>query len=364
MDRLDFSGISNILQKLTDVKASAISYETPNMIYILGIEEKEVLMCRLLKAILEPHGVHGLDILPLKEFLSSIGYNRTDEDLETAYISLEEQIDLGRRVDLVIHINNEVLPIEAKLWAGDQPAQLFDYFNYYKRAGYRIDKIYYLTPHGTKPSKESCLDLDETNIVAISFSGTIVKLLDQLLSESISEDAKFIIKQYREVLDNMTKEEKQKNEITSQIKSIINDDTDLRDSLFKLLKYSDSIRDQYEKDFFENSLKSSAGEEYSVEPCPEGSKLKEDAELNDIKKNARFVIFKDKMLYAYICVDTNLYIAKKFEKDSIPRGWKPYPDNTHAWQWVSYTGGPKKWKLDTIDVGIFHRNINWKQYLV
>lgn len=358
MESLDKARISKILKQLSAVEAGTVSFDTPNMIYILGIEEKEVLMCRMLKAIIEPNGVHGLGILPLKKFLSLIGCHKKDEDLEIAHISLEEQIDSERRVDIAIHINNEVLPIEAKIWAGDQPAQLFDYYNYYNNEGYDIDKIYYLTPYGTKPSKESYLDLDEDNIVEISFSGTIVELLDMLLSENISKHVEFIIRQFREVLDNMSKEERQKEEIVSQIKTVTNYDKTSMESLFKLLKYGESIRDEYEKDFFENSIKHSAGKEYTVELYTEG------AEVYDIQKNARFVVYKGKELYAYLCVDTNLYIAKKFEKDSIPNGWRPYPDNTHAWQWISYTGGPKKWNLKTVDVGIFNRSINWNEYLV
>lgn len=358
------------------------SADTPNMIFMLGIESKEVLMCRILKAILEPNGIHGLGLEPLRLFLNSIDYQTSEKELEKAFIKLEEPIpsvrkdNTKRRVDIVIHIENNVLPIEAKIWADDQPFQLFDYYTYYKKEGYNIDKIYYLTPNGKEPSSNSTNELSKNQIGLISFasvsnqSSSIVSILDQLEEKISNEAMKFIVSQFKEALKSMTNEAKQKEDVISTIRNNIKtDDTTSISSLFKLLKFSDDIRREYEKEYFSNSIKSYE-KSYSVVHYPKKDDTPSDDIPSDVKNHARYIIYKNKNIYAYLCVDTNLYIVRKFTKNKVLKGWNEYKSdnnkNVYAWHYISYSyknSKKEKWALKAIDTQLFEREINWRDYL-
>lgn len=360
--------LNRIVDRLKSIKKEttngSLYSNEPNFFYMLKIEEKEVLICRMLKAIIEPNGIHGLGIEPLNQFLKIIGH-KTSLNLNNAYITLEEEISDKRRVDIVIHIDNEVLPIEAKIWAGDQPSQLFDYYHYYKDEGYQIDKIYYLTPYimEGRPSNYSLtkktndgniLELENCNYECISFSETIVNLIDNIIKLNCNEKILFILNQFLEVLKDMTKEEKMQNTIISEVRSTVKNEDSIQ-SLFMLLKYSDAIRYEYEKDYFIKSLQNYP--EYTIGPATN------DSELSDIKRHERFKIFKNSVFYAFLCVDTNLYIVREFEEGKVPSGWKPYPDKKHAWKWVTNNKDTEKWNLSNIDIELYGKTINWSEYL-
>ena len=93
---------------------------TFNIFKVLGIENKEVLVCRLLGDLLDPCGTHGLKEKPLKLFLKQLQRDFTSDEIENASVVLEDKTNDNRRADIVIFIGNDVIPIEVKIWAGDQ----------------------------------------------------------------------------------------------------------------------------------------------------------------------------------------------------------------------------------------------------
>lgn len=151
-----------IHEKMEDHSNRSEKSNTFNIFKVLGIADKEVLICRLLGDLLDPNGSHGLKEKPLLAFLEQLqvaNYFSLDK-IKKAYTVLEETVEYDRRVDIVVYIGDVVIPIEVKIWAGDQSQQLYDYYQYYSKTRCQNGtfKIYYLTPNGRSPSEISICD--------------------------------------------------------------------------------------------------------------------------------------------------------------------------------------------------------------
>lgn len=244
--------ISELLVALANKESNEHDY---NILTVLGVDDKEVRICRLIGDLLNPNGAHGLGYMPLKSFLDQLQIlDKYKSDLNNAYVVLEDVIDNNRRVDIAIYIGNSVIPIEAKIYAGDQDSQLFDYYNYYKNSGKTIDKIYYLTPSGNKPSKNSRCKLEETQYESISFSKTIKNWLNSILEKGVEDiRVKSLIEQFVEVILKMCKEAN----ITEIVSKYIDfNDTNKKknlEMLYSLFVNSDNIlkmlRQEYAKKY-------------------------------------------------------------------------------------------------------------------
>ena len=150
----------NLFKKINENLKARNYQDTPtdsfNVFKVLGIEYREIYICRLLGAILDPDGAHGLHAEPLKLFLRQLGWadEIPEDDLNGAYVGLEDSTDNNRRVDILIRIGSYIIPIEVKIWSDDREAQLNDYYHHYFRNDFG-HQIYYLTPDGKKPSDSS-----------------------------------------------------------------------------------------------------------------------------------------------------------------------------------------------------------------
>lgn len=189
---------------------------TFNIFRVLGIADKEVLLCRLLGDLLAPNGSHELNEKPLLAFLEQL--NIADQfsldAVKRAYTVLEEAVDGDRRADVVIHIGDRVIPIEVKIWAGDQASQLYDYYQYFAKVSpqNKTLKIYYLTPSGRAPSDISISSPDNHQRLSpgqyqcLSFREDVSRWIDRLLGEcggSLGE----ILRQFQEVINDMCSED-------------------------------------------------------------------------------------------------------------------------------------------------------------
>lgn len=123
-----------------------------NVFQVLGIQEKEVVMCRFLADLLDPQGDHGCGVLFLKTFVRDVLKIKSMSDLLLMHtvVTKEYVTDHDRRIDIVIRNADYFIPVEVKIYAGEQQGQCFDYFKYAKNA-----PIVYLTPFGTPPSEYS-----------------------------------------------------------------------------------------------------------------------------------------------------------------------------------------------------------------
>lgn len=141
-----------------------------NVFEVLSVQYKEVIMCRMLKDLLDPKGKHGKGNKFLKLFFKVINESSgeivSDEDLDKSYksneivVDCEHEIDDNRRIDILIRVGARYIPIEVKIYAGEQQNQVHDYLNYcnkmQKQDGSN-DKtvLLYLTLDGHNPSAYS-----------------------------------------------------------------------------------------------------------------------------------------------------------------------------------------------------------------
>lgn len=366
---------TNLIEKLKTVSFNSGNTKSANVLYMLGVENKEVIICRLLASLIEPNGLHCLGIEPLKIFLNCINVNKeySDNTLSNAMVETEELISDNRRVDIVIHIDNDVIPIEVKLYAKDQDAQLCDYFNYYKAidkdTNKDIDKIYYLTIDGKEPSKSSVGNLKKENYSCISFFKEIYSFLSDLekLSKGAENDLIKIIKDFKEVISNLKSDEENMKEIVEKITKCFEDNNNKAENEFlQIVKYSDEIWDEIRFLTLKNSIEEKTNKKYSLK-----REITNKGKL-DFDTHCKYAITYDGEEIAYLAIDLNLYIVindkekrKNFEVKNSNGDSKKYETNKeYVWKYIKIND--KKWDLRNVDPNISSNidKVDWKDYII
>jgi hypothetical protein len=159
-----------------------------NIFEILRLTSDEnTLHSRLLAELLNTRGRHGQGSVFLKLFLKKV--NILDFEPEHALIQIEKYAGpvtpgyaSGGRIDIAIkdRYGKEIF-IENKIYAGDQPRQLYRYHKFNPKA-----KILYLTLDG-KPATEYTLNgLDKEKYTCISYKEHISEWLEECLKEAFS----------------------------------------------------------------------------------------------------------------------------------------------------------------------------------
>lgn len=365
---------TNLIEKLKTVSFNSGNTKSANILYMLGVENKEVIICRLLASLIEPNGLHCLGIEPLKIFLKCINVNKkySDNMLSNAMVETEELISDNRRVDIVIHIDNDVIPIEVKLYAKDQDAQLCDYFNYYKAidkdTDKDIDKIYYLTIDGKKPSKSSVGNLKKENYSCISFFKEIYSFLSDLenLSMGAENDLIKIIKDFKEVISNLKSDEENMEKIIKKITKCFEDNNNqVENEFLQIVKYSDKIWDEIRFLTLKNSIEEKTNNKYSLK-----REIKNKGEL-DFDTYCKYAITYDGREVAYLAIEQNLYIVikdkeerKNFEVQNSNSDSKTYETNKeYVWKYIKIND--KKWDLKNVDpdISCHIKDVKWEEYI-
>ena len=204
MDRTIYKSLLSKISENLHTGVPRGNNDTFNIFTVLGVETKEVILCRLLRELLDPRGSHRLGEKPLLLFVQNVlGYPDFNEsEAKKAKVIAEETIADNRRVDLVIRTGEKTIPIEVKVWAGDQDAQLSDYYNYYRSNG--LNCIFYLTPTGWTPSARSRGDLQvEKEIRLLAFDKSIKPWLKSLIPYCEHESVRICVEQFTEVIEKM-----------------------------------------------------------------------------------------------------------------------------------------------------------------
>lgn len=232
-----------------------------NVFDVLSVKYKEVIMCRMLKELLDPRGKHGKGNKFLKLFFKVINESSveivSDEELDNSNIKVNTEylIEGNRRIDILAKVGSRYIPIEVKIEACDQKDQVSDYLNYcqtkQEQSGYKGKTVLlYLTLDGHEPSKNSIgcndsiekvdtcsesssrknnqtstnedsnilLDLDNSTelkdsfhsklqdkvFVSISFKEEICKFLELCLKEADNESLYSNIKQYLYAVESIS----------------------------------------------------------------------------------------------------------------------------------------------------------------
>lgn len=202
--------LSTLSQQLHTYHQSTSHQDFYNIFQVLGVAEKETVMCRMLADLLDPKGDHGQGNAFLKGFLEQVlRLEYTDEQLQTATVHREYMIPgSDRRIDLVIETENRFIPIEVKIHARDQKSQCYDYWAF---AVETMDDeeavIYYLTKYGTMPSAESVTSekkvLPEDKIKVISFEKDIRQWLKNCASIG-NDRVQLCVAQYLDAIEDFT----------------------------------------------------------------------------------------------------------------------------------------------------------------
>jgi len=155
-----------------------------NVFKIANIDTDEVTICRVIYELISPTGSHYQGITYLKLFVERVlKIEMSESELESATVYREFSIDENRRIDIVIRTKELFIPIEVKIYAGDQQSQCYDY---YQKA--INSNVFYLTRFGDAPSEYSANGLTSTvdkykEVTAISFADEILDWLDACLEQ-------------------------------------------------------------------------------------------------------------------------------------------------------------------------------------
>lgn len=199
--------LNTVIGKIYELQVANKSVaENTNILSILGKDSDEVIMCKVLWALLN-FQVDGKRIF-LKGFISNIlKYPMNETELSNANVYREYCIPQNsRRIDLVIKTTRDFIPIEAKIYAGDQYEQCADYIKYaggFYKSNSEVT-LYYLTLDRHSPAEysmagnESLLNqikliswidilgwlngMGSTDTVADELKGQFIKALETLLN--------------------------------------------------------------------------------------------------------------------------------------------------------------------------------------
>lgn len=191
-----------------------------------GKHDEVRLHSRFLCYLLDPTQNHGLKEKALTYFLEELevdGFDITNVKVRAEY----SHIDI-----LITNSDRQAIVIENKISAGDQPKQLYRYYEKMKNEGKRDIYIIYLTLDGRDPSDDS-IDgipaefMDSKYYNCISYSYCIAKWISKCLgaaafSPALRED----LGQYKELIEGLTGMNQSEAHI-DELKKLLNKESNL-----------------------------------------------------------------------------------------------------------------------------------------
>ncbi len=314
-----------------------------NILTALHLEYREVYICRLIGEILKDEQYGGKIRRVFAKEVLGIADEMTLSKFDDAIVLLEEKIDEERRVDIVIKTQSgDIFPIEAKIYAGDQPNQLYDYWHYYKNQRNNNfnenSKIYYLTPNGHEPSENSIQSKINSNLkltkdkefVCISFNNNInnniLKWIDGCLE---IEKFEYILKQFKDVIRIMSANDVIASKVVPEENPCAN-----LEAMKNLLNSTDTIMKRFRRFYFDNTFNKTLNNSnnFIFKPCDEIE--------SDIPKEVKIgVISRNDKEIANVLYETNLFI-RPIDKNGIKEnGSSLWEDaDSRAWQFLRVKG--------------------------
>ncbi len=204
----------------------------------------------MLGALLSPQGAHEAGEIFLEKFLEDV-LNESAIGAETSIVRCEDATKERRRIDLTIEIDGKIIPIEAKIHAGDQGHQLADYFEEIKNRKGACAYICYLTKDGRKPSQNSMTStsgntiLKETQIKRLSWKDDIVPWLEDCVALEKVQRKTMVQANIWQLIDTIRGWD---NAMELQFKNIVNSD-DRLDSALGIWQMVSAARNALWKNF-------------------------------------------------------------------------------------------------------------------
>lgn len=151
-----------------------------NIFQICGVNHYENTHSAILAEFLNPNGSHGLSSKLLDCFFDTLGelFIIQNFNSEKSRVRVEHSTEEGR-IDILIEDNRKnVIIIENKIYANDQPEQLKRY-NRYAQKNYNEYQIFYLTLFGDKATKQSG---EGVNYLPISHKEHVINWLEKCVA--------------------------------------------------------------------------------------------------------------------------------------------------------------------------------------
>ena len=331
--------LENISKSLVGAVTTTQESNEFNIFEVLGITNREVYICRFLGELLDPNGRHGEGARFLESFIETVlGEDAKKELLADATVELEEVIKDNRRVDIAIHIGEKVYPIEVKIWAGDQDAQLNDYYSYYNDNGFSCEKIYYLTPDRHEPSLTSTKGLDATKIVGRSFKKEIMewieairKMLEPDIKDNNALSIYVLINQFKGAIETMCAEYK-KEEIIMEHIFQKEDDIGTCLAALEIIRHKDTIIEEFQYRYLDRTLEKHFEKNSNIY---EINRLDQNSDERKEDPSRKYKIVKNNKVIAFICIKENLYLKlnKGYEIKEKDKSYKPDTDKI-LWRYL------------------------------
>ena len=174
--------------------------ENFNIFKVLGLSTNEVrLHSAFLAELLNPNGDHGLGDNFLKAFVDGVIRKQRDSfvfDSSSAQVFVEypvgtvsNEYDKGGRIDILIQDKNkQTIVIENKIYAGDQPLQMYRY-NHYLTEDAKLESsqyvlLYLSLKEGDQPSEESTGKNPSFNFYCINYRNDIINWLSECIGKA------------------------------------------------------------------------------------------------------------------------------------------------------------------------------------
>lgn len=252
--------IKALLSKLSDlheaeqkrIKQEEEKGECFNVFSALQLSSDEVrLHSRLLAVLLNPKAKHGLGDKFLKSFLLAIGLPQdyiSDCKEPMVERSVGEVTDTtGGRIDIILEDGKQknVVIIENKIYANDQPNQLLRYHNYGKEQfGEHNFKLIYLTLDGCEAS-DSSLGGENFELIKLSYARDILKLLEDLAQSIPPKPVRSTIEDYIKIIKQLTYQDMETEYKNNLIKEAIDNIEGASELLSLTKEIGDTLVDKY-----------------------------------------------------------------------------------------------------------------------
>ena len=240
--------------------------ENFNIFKVLGLSTSEVrLHSAFLAELLNPNGDHGLDDNFLKAFVDGVIRKQRESfafDCTSAQVYVEypvgtvsNEYDKGGRIDILIQDkNNQTIVIENKIYAGDQPLQMYRY-NRYLTEDAKLEPsqyvlLYLSLEEGDLPSEESTGKNPIFDFYCINYQNDIICWLNECIGKAALYPAvREVINQYetnlKQILNIMS--EINKNELMELLKKNLS-------ATVNILELESEIRKEVRREFINKVL--------------------------------------------------------------------------------------------------------------
>ena len=255
---LEISKLSARIKQINESTGSLF-----NIFDITNVSHDEVTICRVIYELINPKGSHYQKGKYLKMFCEkALGLDFSLEICNKATVCREYVISEKRRIDLYILIAGKKIPVEVKIYAGDQNRQLHDYYEF------TGNKVYYLTLYGIEPSEKSWLDSKNKGYECISFKENIIDWLNECLADKETikiAPIREILFQFEAVVRKLTGQSKENEKM--EIKDLLINSKENMESAYKINEAFESAKTDVMMRLFEEIK--AAMREKNIEPLEE-----------------------------------------------------------------------------------------------